>query len=209
MDWIESFKCWLFIYSGGIQRDWVGYPRMLFKQGDSHPRCVCVHQKDLSNPHLKEYENCSPKAESCNLPPFSAKQELWSRHAMLDVFTVSGLDSFNQTFIYKFAQAKINLSFIGCSFKSKSGQRLSAFITRHWRRRCTSHLHVDLQCICVCVYLYETRRFLVKSTFGILTFKDRTTNRLIRRNIAVIHVSKKACNFVVHLFYVLLTCKNC
>ena len=152
MDWIESFRCWLFIYSGGIQRDWVGYPRMLFKQGDSHPHCVCVHQKDLSNPHLKEYENCSPKAESCNLPPFSAKQELWSRHAMLDVFTVSGLDSFNQTVIYKIAQAKINLSFIGCSFKSKSGQRLS------YNKTLAETVYESFTCrssvyMCLCVFV--------------------------------------------------------
>lgn len=56
--------------SGGIHRDWVGVPRMLFSPGSGHSRCVCIR---LSNPvqaenrNLREYKDCPPHAESCRI----------------------------------------------------------------------------------------------------------------------------------------------
>jgi hypothetical protein len=66
--------------SGGIERDWVGVPRMLFVPGGSHYRCACVKTSglasdgsetggrgDLDNPQLKEYDNCNPQSITCDI----------------------------------------------------------------------------------------------------------------------------------------------
>lgn len=72
----------LFLYSGGVDRNWVGVPRELHKKGKD-PRCVCVkntgppsnsapsaerkNRGDLDHPDLKEYPGCPPDAESCKV----------------------------------------------------------------------------------------------------------------------------------------------
>lgn len=77
----KIFPC----FSGGINREWAGVPRKLFKPGSSQSRCACVKDSgpsqesadpqgdrgDLDHPNLQEYDNCDPKAVSCNLPPDS------------------------------------------------------------------------------------------------------------------------------------------
>lgn len=56
--------------SGGIHRDWVGVPRMLFSPGSGHSRCVCIQPSDpvhSENRNLREYKDCPPQAESCQI----------------------------------------------------------------------------------------------------------------------------------------------
>ncbi|MBN3280242.1 NEUFC protein, partial [Polyodon spathula] len=77
-------RVWCSTQSGGVQRDWVGVPRKLFKPGSSSQRCVCVQSSrptssqaqasqqlsdrgDLDNPNLQEYQGCPSLAESCLL----------------------------------------------------------------------------------------------------------------------------------------------
>uniref|UniRef100_A0A915IYD9 Uncharacterized protein n=1 Tax=Romanomermis culicivorax TaxID=13658 RepID=A0A915IYD9_ROMCU len=69
---------------GGINRDWAGLPRKLFTPGNSQSRCACVKDSgpsqdsqdnddttsihgDLDNTNLRLYDNCDPKAVSCNI----------------------------------------------------------------------------------------------------------------------------------------------
>ncbi|XP_070572496.1 neuferricin-like [Ptychodera flava] len=77
-------RVWCSNRSGGIERDWVGVPRLFFKPGSTQSRCACIrttgppsdnleakdHQNrgDLDNPNLKEYKDCDPTSPSCRLP---------------------------------------------------------------------------------------------------------------------------------------------
>ncbi|XP_052612154.1 neuferricin isoform X6 [Peromyscus californicus insignis] len=70
---------------GGVNRDWTGVPRKLYKPGAKEPHCVCVrttgpssdqqdnsrhlNRGDLDNPNLEEYPGCSPLAIECTFPP--------------------------------------------------------------------------------------------------------------------------------------------
>ncbi|XP_076398967.1 neuferricin isoform X1 [Peromyscus maniculatus bairdii] len=70
---------------GGVNRDWTGVPRKLYKPGAMEPHCVCVrttgpssdqqdnsrhlNRGDLDNPNLEEYPGCSPLAIECSFPP--------------------------------------------------------------------------------------------------------------------------------------------
>nr|CAD7597115.1 unnamed protein product [Timema genevievae] len=62
-------RVWCSSLSGGIQRDWVGVPRMLYEPGSESHRCACI--KDPTNTPLKgrlqEYKDCHPKAASCKV----------------------------------------------------------------------------------------------------------------------------------------------
>jgi predicted heme/steroid binding protein len=53
--------------SGGVHRDWVGFPRRYFAPGSTSWRCSCVHERDLNSPHVKLYPDCDPKAVSCKV----------------------------------------------------------------------------------------------------------------------------------------------
>ncbi|XP_065890510.1 neuferricin-like [Dysidea avara] len=55
--------------SGGIHRDWVGFPRRLFSSVSREWRCSCVHPDNLGNPNLKEYPNCDPNSIRCQTKP--------------------------------------------------------------------------------------------------------------------------------------------
>ncbi|XP_006007296.1 neuferricin isoform X1 [Latimeria chalumnae] len=79
---VSRSRVWCSKFSGGVERDWVGVPRKLYKPGSSGFRCVCVRtsgppssqptsQKhsdrgDLDSPQLQEYEGCLPFSESCS-----------------------------------------------------------------------------------------------------------------------------------------------
>lgn len=56
-------------FSGGVKRDWIGFPRLYFSSTSDKTKCVCVHVNDLNHPHVKLYENCEAKSRSCSLPP--------------------------------------------------------------------------------------------------------------------------------------------
>ncbi|KAM6048477.1 neuferricin isoform 3-T5 [Theristicus caerulescens] len=76
-------RFWCSRQSGGVNRDWTGVPRKLYRPGSSGSRCVCVRttgppwgqpastehsdRGDLDNPHLEEYDGCHPLAEQCVL----------------------------------------------------------------------------------------------------------------------------------------------
>jgi predicted heme/steroid binding protein len=74
----KGHRVWCTNKSGGMDRPWIGRPRRLFYPGRKE-RCACVRDTgppstdmsaggtvgDLANPHLKEYEGCDPKGNSC------------------------------------------------------------------------------------------------------------------------------------------------
>lgn len=64
----EGTKVWCTTKSGGIERDWVGYPR-LFKTANREPMCVCSREINSDNPNLGEYQGCLPGASSCITKP--------------------------------------------------------------------------------------------------------------------------------------------
>ncbi|XP_052612152.1 neuferricin isoform X4 [Peromyscus californicus insignis] len=81
----KGSRVWCSQKSGGVNRDWTGVPRKLYKPGAKEPHCVCVrttgpssdqqdnsrhlNRGDLDNPNLEEYPGCSPLAIECTFPP--------------------------------------------------------------------------------------------------------------------------------------------
>lgn len=59
-------RVWCTQQSGGIDRDWTGYPRKLFKGDSEEFRCVCVNDDGLDDENLKKYDNCEEKAIECH-----------------------------------------------------------------------------------------------------------------------------------------------
>lgn len=57
----------LLFLSGGVDRDWVGFPRKFFEKPDKSPRCACVHPNYLADPRVKEYLSCPSTSLSCKL----------------------------------------------------------------------------------------------------------------------------------------------
>ncbi|CAJ0596881.1 unnamed protein product [Cylicocyclus nassatus] len=74
-------RVWCSVKSGGIHRDWVGVPRLLYDPNTKQQRCACVknfgtglssygekgNRGDLDHPNLRQYPKCSPVANSCRL----------------------------------------------------------------------------------------------------------------------------------------------
>lgn len=60
--------------SGGITRDWVGYPRRYFAPGTKSWRCACVHEKDLGSPQVRMYPDCDPNSHECKVDPEKIKE---------------------------------------------------------------------------------------------------------------------------------------
>lgn len=56
---------WCSEKSGGVQRDWIGVPRKIFKPGQTDFNCVCVHDSKLDSPNLKEFDHCDSKSTKC------------------------------------------------------------------------------------------------------------------------------------------------
>ncbi|NXJ74798.1 NEUFC protein, partial [Trogon melanurus] len=79
----KGSRFWCSRQSGGVNRDWTGVPRKLYRPGSRGSHCVCVRatgppwdqpdstehsdRGDLENPLLEEYEGCHPLAEQCVL----------------------------------------------------------------------------------------------------------------------------------------------
>ena len=59
----------MYNFSGGIHRDWVGFPRRLFSAVSREWRCACVHPDNLGSPNVKEYPNCDPNSIRCQTKP--------------------------------------------------------------------------------------------------------------------------------------------
>lgn len=60
--------------SGGVHRDWVGYPRRFFALGTKQWRCACVHERDLGNPQIRLYPDCDPSSTECKVDPEKIKE---------------------------------------------------------------------------------------------------------------------------------------
>jgi len=59
---------WCSKSSGGVKRDWIGFPRTLYSAiGSKDIRCACVQEEDLNDPLLKEYPNCARDSVTCKL----------------------------------------------------------------------------------------------------------------------------------------------
>lgn len=71
----KGSEVWCTNESGGIKRDWDGYPRQRFKQGSTSPACICVKDANDPNPSLRVYENCEPTSKRCKIPPSETKQK--------------------------------------------------------------------------------------------------------------------------------------
>ncbi|XP_048412869.1 neuferricin isoform X2 [Stegostoma tigrinum] len=75
-------RVWCSPHSGGVEREWAGVPRKLYRPGSKSHRCVCVrttgppsnqpnsaqNRGDLENPSLQEYAGCHSLSVSCALP---------------------------------------------------------------------------------------------------------------------------------------------
>uniref|UniRef100_H2ZQI2 Neuferricin n=1 Tax=Ciona savignyi TaxID=51511 RepID=H2ZQI2_CIOSA len=75
----KGSRVWCSTKSGGIERSWVGVPRLYHPPGAKSPRCACVRNSgipssgsdngknrgDLDNPYMREYEDCHPTTDSC------------------------------------------------------------------------------------------------------------------------------------------------
>lgn len=60
----------IFVFSGGIKRDWIGFPRKFHQPGSGVTRCACVNLKSEESKNLgnfEVYKNCNPNAVSCYL----------------------------------------------------------------------------------------------------------------------------------------------
>ncbi|KAG4077855.1 hypothetical protein HA402_013789 [Bradysia odoriphaga] len=62
-------KVWCTTQSGGIDRHWTGFPRKYFQPGEVSYRCACVHESNLNNPNLKEYDDCDASSRTCFYEP--------------------------------------------------------------------------------------------------------------------------------------------
>ncbi|XP_039249473.1 neuferricin-like [Styela clava] len=75
-------RVWCSTKSGGIERDWVGVPRMLKPVGVKNAYCVCIRDSgppslghtevddnrgNLDYPYLQEIKGCDPKSFSCKI----------------------------------------------------------------------------------------------------------------------------------------------
>lgn len=75
----EGSVVWCSKNSAGIDRDWVGVPRRMFKPGRKDDKCVCVKttgvssdkgqgdEGDLHHPNINIYPNCGKYDVSCKL----------------------------------------------------------------------------------------------------------------------------------------------
>lgn len=57
-------RVWCTNRSGGVLRDWVGYPRQFYEPGSQDYRCACVKALEISA-NLKQYKDCDLDAVSC------------------------------------------------------------------------------------------------------------------------------------------------
>lgn len=70
MEWKagQGTHVWCTKLSGGVSRDWNGFPRQYYTAGVADPRCACVAAANLQSASVKEYQGCDPNSESCTIP---------------------------------------------------------------------------------------------------------------------------------------------
>ena len=76
----EGTTLWCSDKSGGVERDWVGVPRLYKAPGDISTRCACIrtigpsseanivgNRGDLDSPNIKVYKGCDETSVSCKI----------------------------------------------------------------------------------------------------------------------------------------------
>ncbi|CAG9803024.1 unnamed protein product [Chironomus riparius] len=61
----KGTRFWCTKQSGGIDRDWAGYPIQLFNQESKTYSCVCAKQESFDLPQFRRYENCEDSIRTC------------------------------------------------------------------------------------------------------------------------------------------------
>ncbi|CAI9740663.1 Hypothetical predicted protein [Octopus vulgaris] len=66
-------RVWCTQESGGVLRNWVGVPRLMYRPGDSTLSCVCVQLSSLTEHEkrssaIRSYPGCEPTSTSCQVP---------------------------------------------------------------------------------------------------------------------------------------------
>jgi hypothetical protein len=70
MEWsakTETTEYWCSKKSGGIDRDWEGYPYQFKESEEKSYRCACINPNHLKDPRVKPYDNCPPKSSRCKM----------------------------------------------------------------------------------------------------------------------------------------------
>jgi hypothetical protein len=65
--WSKFSIIFEFLFSGGIERTWIGVPRRYFDSLSKVERCVCVENSDPKDGRFKEYKDCSPTSPECQI----------------------------------------------------------------------------------------------------------------------------------------------
>jgi len=63
----DGSTVWCTTKSGGIQRDWVGVPRLMQREGVPQ-RCVCVPPERADSVEFEHYAGCPLDSERCTVP---------------------------------------------------------------------------------------------------------------------------------------------
>ena len=71
----DGSEVWCTTKSGGIERDWVGVPRLyspsldpsLEGESSGRERCVCAPSEEADKVYLRVYSGCEPSAERCKV----------------------------------------------------------------------------------------------------------------------------------------------
>lgn len=65
----KGSKFWCSNQSGGIKRDWEGFPKQLFLPG-SEPRCACIQENEIDTlENIKPYSDCQDDEKVCFIQP--------------------------------------------------------------------------------------------------------------------------------------------
>jgi hypothetical protein len=58
-------RVWCTTESGGVKRDWVGYPRLIQNPHTKSEQCACINENDLNYLGIRKYEKCDDLNEYC------------------------------------------------------------------------------------------------------------------------------------------------
>ncbi|GLV32388.1 uncharacterized protein CBL_00903 [Carabus blaptoides fortunei] len=63
----QGTRVWCTNRSGGIVRDWTGFPRKYYRPGSQSHRCACIQDSEAINPNVEHYDNCNVHSVSCHV----------------------------------------------------------------------------------------------------------------------------------------------
>jgi len=64
----EPAQVWCSRNSGGVERDWIGFPRLMRKDFDGLVTCVCASVQTIDDPRLRRYAGCGERSTRCVVP---------------------------------------------------------------------------------------------------------------------------------------------